>query len=81
LQYAERRINNLLNEVKEIYKRTKVFSGLLELRNLIQTASLIINGAKMRKESRGLHYNINYPDLLRPEGENTLQSKSWEIFK
>lgn len=75
LQYADRRINNLLREVKEIYKRTKVFSGLLELRNLVQTASLIITGAQMRKESRGLHYNINYPALLNPEGENTIQSK------
>ncbi len=75
LQYAERRINNLLKEVKGIYKRTKVFSGLLELRNLIQTASLIVKGAQMRKESRGLHYNINYPALLKPEGAITTQSK------
>lgn len=75
LQYADRRIMNLLQEVSEIYRRTKVFSGLLELRNLIQTASLIVKGAQMRKESRGLHYNINYPGSPKEQGEYTIQSK------
>lgn len=72
LSYAERRINNLLKEVNDIYHKTKVFPGLLELRNIVEVARLIVLSAKMRKESRGLHYNTNYPDLISETGQDSV---------
>jgi L-aspartate oxidase len=68
LDRAARRINVLYEEVEEFYKKTKVFSGLIELRNLITCSYLIVKCAILRKESRGLHYSLDYPNLL-PENE------------
>ncbi|MBD3411211.1 MAG: L-aspartate oxidase [Ignavibacteriales bacterium] len=62
LESAKRRVRNLYFEVEEFYKKTKVFPALIELRNLITCAHLIIKCATARKESRGLHYTIDYPD-------------------
>ncbi len=61
LQRAERRIRNLLAEIDEYYCNFKVEAKLLELRNMIQVALLIVMSAKKRKESRGLQYTIDYP--------------------
>lgn len=61
LQRAQRRINLIYREVENFYKKTKITDGLLELRNLVLTAKLIINCALHRKESRGLHYTTDYP--------------------
>lgn len=61
LDFAQRRIHNLYVEVEEFYKKTKVFDSLIELRNLITVAHLIVKSAQMRKESRGLHYTLDYP--------------------
>ena len=63
LERALRRILNLSDEIEILYKKTKVFNEILELRNLVSCAHLIIISALMRKESRGLHYNIDYPEL------------------
>jgi L-aspartate oxidase len=63
LERAKRRINLILSEVKDFYKRTKVSEGLIELRNLSYVADLIIRSALERKESRGLHYTTDYPLL------------------
>jgi L-aspartate oxidase len=73
LERAERRIHNLFLETEELYKKTDVFQEILELRNLITCSHIIIKSAKLRKESRGLHYTIDYPDSL-PDGKikNTL---------
>ena len=49
-------------EVENFYKRTKIFPDILELRNLVACAHIIIKSATMRKESRGLHYTIDYPE-------------------
>ncbi len=68
---AAKRIHTIFEEVEDFYKRTKVFPELLELRNLISCANLIIKSAMKRKESRGLHYTLDYPDQL-PLGENTI---------
>ena len=49
------------NEVNEYYHKHKLTSDLLELRNIIEVSNLIIKSALIRKESRGLHYSIDYP--------------------
>jgi L-aspartate oxidase len=63
LERAKRRIQLLKQEVKDYYSNFKVTSDLLELRNLITVAELIIECAMRRKESRGLHYTLDYPEL------------------
>ena len=61
LQRALRRILMMKDEIREFYKKTKVSVDLLELRNLVTVAALIVESAMKRKESRGLHYMLDYP--------------------
>lgn len=61
LQRAMKRIDLLFDETEGLYQTTTVSPQLLELRNMITTGYLIIKGAAFRKESRGLHYNTDYP--------------------
>jgi L-aspartate oxidase len=62
LQRALKRIDLLFEETEELYQTTTVSQQLLELRNMISVGYLIIKGAAFRKESRGLHYNTDYPN-------------------
>ena len=61
LKKALRRVNLIYKEVQNFYKKTKITEGLLELRNLVLVAKIIIKSAQYRKESRGLHYTTDYP--------------------
>ena len=73
LERAERRIANLGQEVLEYYWDVVPTPDLLELRNLVQVAWLIVQSARSRRESRGLHYNIDHPDLLTRPGNTIVQ--------
>jgi L-aspartate oxidase len=61
LHRAMRRIDLLWEETEKLYETTSLSLPLLELRNLISVGYLIVKGATFRKESRGLHYNTDYP--------------------
>lgn len=63
LQRAERRINILQQEVQDYYTKHRVSKDMLELRNLVLVSELIIRCALQRKESRGLHFTLDYPEL------------------
>lgn len=75
LQRAAARLRNLKREVQEFYWNYRVTSELLELRNLVDTASLIVECAVRRHESRGLHYTNDYPTLdeSRPPEDVTVR--------
>ncbi|MBD9503207.1 L-aspartate oxidase [Pseudomonas sp. PDM17] len=75
LARAQHRVRLLLDEIDEFYSNYKVSRDLIELRNLAQVAELIINSAMQRHESRGLHYTLDYPDLL-PEARDTILAPS-----
>ncbi len=72
LERALRRITMLQQELDEYYSRFRVSNNLLELRNLVQVAELIVRCAMMRKESRGLHYTLDYPELMQNSGPSVL---------
>jgi L-aspartate oxidase len=61
LQRAAARLRNLHAEIQEFYWNFKISRDLLELRNLVTAASLIVDCALRRKESRGLHFTLDYP--------------------
>lgn len=61
LHRADRRLDLLHEETEILYEKTEVSPQLCELRNMITVAYLIVKSAELRKESRGLHYNTDYP--------------------
>ena len=72
LQRALRRARLLQKEINEYYRNYKVSNDLIELRNLAMVAELIIRCAIERKESRGLHYTLDYPEALNEAVDTVL---------
>ena len=71
LQRAQHRIRLLKREIDEYYSNFRVGHDLIELRNLVVTADLIVRCALQRRESRGLHFSRDYPEML-PKARNTV---------
>ncbi len=72
LERAAHRIALLTGEIHEFYSNFHVSRDLLELRNLVQVADLIVRSAQMRHESRGLHYSRDWPALAAPAAPTIL---------
>ena len=72
LDRAFRRTHLLYEETEDFYRRSSVSAGLCELRNMIAVAYLIIRSAQMRRESRGLHYMLDYKDSVEGERRPTV---------
>ena len=70
-EVGQHRIDLLRQEVEDYYSAFRVTPDLIELRNLVEVADLIVRSALARKESRGLHYNTDYPMML-PEAKDTV---------
>jgi len=73
---AQHRVRLLLDEIDEFYSNYRVSRDLIELRNLVLVADLIIRSAMQRKESRGLHYTLSYPELSAQAQDTILQPAS-----
>ena len=71
LERAQHRVALLRQETEDYYGNFRVTPDLIELRNLVEVAGLIVKSALARKESRGLHYTLDYPDML-PEAKDTV---------
>ena len=76
LQRAKKRINLLLDEINQYYWDFKIEKNLVELRNLATVAKIIIVSAISREESRGIHFNIDYPDKSEMIRDTTIK-KPW----
>ena len=72
LERAKHRIDMLRQEVKDYYAHFRVTPDLIELRNLVEVADLIIRSALSRHESRGLHYTLDYPRMLSEAKDTVL---------
>jgi L-aspartate oxidase len=73
LERAAHRLRLLNDEIFEYYSNFRVSNDLIELRNLVLTADLIVRCARERRESRGLHFSRNYPDLLAEAASTVLE--------
>ena len=72
LERAKRRIDMLRQEAGDYYRNFRVTPDLIELRNLVEVADLIIRSALRRNESRGLHYTRDYPEQLSEPSDTIL---------
>ena len=79
LKRAEIFMKNIDQEVNYFYGKYLITSDLIELRNLALVANLTIKSALKRKESRGLHYSLDYPNLLNNAKPTILDPKKLKI--
>lgn len=77
LARALHRIRLLKREIHEFYSHFRISNDLIELRNLVVTAEIIVESAMRRKESRGLHYSRDYPNTLPRARETILKPKNY----
>lgn len=80
LERAKHRIKLLKAEIDEYYANFRISNNLLELRNLVEVASLIVDSALSRRESRGLHFSRDYPDTM-PKALATVLSPKTKATK
>lgn len=66
LERASHRLTNILTEVKDYYSNMRIHSDIIELRNIAIVADLSVRCALKRKESRGIHFNLDYPPSRTP---------------
>jgi len=78
LQRAKSRINLLKQEITDYYGNFRITNDLIELRNLVDTASLIVESAIQRKESRGLHYTLDYPETSKQKTNTVLTPENYK---
>ena len=80
LAYARERIDIIHSEINEFYHNHHINADLLELRNIIDVATVITKSAMSRKESRGLHYNKDYPYMTNKFDKPTKLKNSKQDF-
>lgn len=79
LQRALHRIEMLKREITEYYQDYKVSKNLIELRNLVLVSEMIVRCAMQRKESRGLHYTLDYPELADELRKTVLTPPNFQV--
>lgn len=76
LERAAHRVMNLRREVQDYYGNFRITADLIELRNLVTVADLIVRSARMRHESRGLHFSTDYPGMLAEAVDSVLDPET-----
>ena len=79
LEMAKEKIKLIFEEVENFYKNFEISSDFIELRNLVLVARIIIESAIKRKESRGLHYTVDYPELSEQAIPSSLSKDNMEF--
>ena len=79
LQRALHRIEMLKKEITEYYQDYYVSKNLIELRNLVLVSEMIVRCAMQRKESRGLHYTLDYPELATELRKTVLNPPNFQV--
>jgi len=79
LERAQRRLANILEEFEEYYSSFKTHPDIIELRNIARVADMTVQCALARRESRGIHYNLDYPSTQEGRGRETVLNAGMEL--